>query len=106
MNRFKAIGSVFVLVPALALLSTQARAEFKCDSPTARVDRVACEKAKESPSALRRYIERMRIIESLDFADYVNDAQQAAWAQNESKRVPTKKAPVHSADFVQENPGA
>ena len=106
MNRFKAIGSAFLLVPALALLSTQARAEFKCDSPTVRVDRVACEKAKESPSALRRYIERMRIIESLDFSDYVNDAQQAAWAQNESNRAPAKKASAHSAEFVQENPGA
>ena len=106
MNRFKAIGSAFVLVPALALLSTQARAEFKCDSPTVRVDRIACEKAKESPSALRRYIERMRIIESLDFSDYVNDAQEAAWAQNESNRATTKKASVHSAEFVQENPGA
>ena len=106
MNRFKAIGSAFVLVPALALLSTQARAEFKCDSPTVRVDRVACEKAKESPSALRRYIERMRIIESLDFSDYVNEAQQAAWAQNESNRATSKKASAHSAEFVQENPGA
>lgn len=106
MNRFKAIGSAFVLVPALALLSTQARAEFKCDSPTVRVDRVACEKAKESPSALRRYIERMRIIESLDFSDYVNDAQQAAWAQSESNRATAKKASAHSAEFVQENPGA
>ena len=106
MNRFKAIGSAFLLVPALVLLSTQARAEFKCDSPTVRIDRVACEKAKESPSALRRYIERMRIIESLEFSDYVNDAQVAAWAQNESNRAATKKASVHSAEFVQENPGA
>ena len=106
MNRFRAIGSTLLLVPALALVSAQARAEFKCDSPTARVDRVACEKAKESPSALRRYIERMRIIESLDFSDYVNDAQQAAWAQNESNRAATKKASAHSAEFVQENPGA
>ncbi len=106
MNRFKAIGSTLLLVPALALVSAQARAEFKCDSPTVRVDRVACEKAKESPSALRRYIERMRVIESLDFSDYVNDAQAAAWAQNESSRAPAKKATVHSAKFVQENPGA
>ena len=93
------------MVPALALLSTQARAEFKCDSPTVTFDRVACEKAKESPSALRRYIQRMRMIESLEFSDYVNDAQAAAWAQNESSRA-AKKAPVQSAKFVQENPGA
>ncbi len=63
MNRFKAIGSTLVLVPALALLSTQARAEFKCDSPSRHFDRVACEKAKESPSALRLYIQRIQMID-------------------------------------------
>lgn len=106
MNRFKAIGSAFLLVPALALVSTQARAEFKCDSPSGHFDRVACEKAKDSPSALRQYIQRIRMIDNLYFYDYVNDAQAAAWAQNESDRAPTKKASVHSARFVQENPGA
>jgi hypothetical protein len=105
MNRFKAIGSALLLVPALALVSTQARAEFKCDSPSG-FDRAACEKAKESPSALRQYIQRMRGIESLYFPDYVNDAQAAAWAQNESTRAPAKKARAQSARFVQENPGA
>jgi hypothetical protein len=105
MNRFKAIGSALLMVPALALLSTPARAEFKCNSQAGIFDRVACEKAKEGPSALRRYIERMRIIESLEFSDYVDDAQAAAWAQNESRRAP-QRAPVQSARIVQENPGA
>ncbi len=106
MNRFKAIGSVLLLVPALTLVSTQARAEFKCDSPSSQLDRVACEKAKESPSALRQYIQRIRVIESLYFSDYVNEAQAALWAQNEADRAPAKKAPVQSVRFVQENPGA
>ena len=106
MNRLKAIGSALLLVPAFALVSTQARAEFKCDAPSVRLDRVACEKAKESPSALRRYIERMRMIDSLYFPDYVNEAQAAAWAQNESSRKPARQAPVRSARFIQENPGA
>ena len=83
MNRFKAIGSALLMVPALALFSTPARAEFKCNSQAGIFDRVACEKAKEGPSALRRYIERMRIIESLEFSDYVDDAQ-AAGAQGEA----------------------
>ena len=105
MNRFKLVGSAFLLVPALALLSTPARAEFKCGSPQTRLDRVACEKAKESPSALRQYIQRIRVIDSLYFPDYVNEAQAAAWAQNEPKRAP-KKAPVQSATVLPEYTGA
>ena len=105
MNRFKAIGSALLFVPALSLVSTQARAEFKCDAPSMNVDRTACEKAKEGPSALRRYIERIRMIDSLQFSDYVNEAQARAWAQSESNRVPAKKAPVQAADAA-ENYGA
>jgi len=105
MNCFKAIGSAFLLVPALALVSTQARAEFKCDAPSG-FDRVACEKAKEGPQALRRYIERVRMIESLQFSDYVSEAQARAWLQAESDRAATKKASVQSAEFLPENPGA
>ena len=106
MNRFKTIGSAFILVPALALLSTQARAEFKCDAPSTHIDRAACEKAKESPQALRQYIQRIRVIESLQFSDYVNEAQARAWAQNESNRAPTKKAPVQTAINLPEYTGA
>jgi hypothetical protein len=105
MNRFKAIGSTLLFVPALAFVSTQARAEFKCDAPSG-FDRVACEKAKESPQALRQYIQRMRGIESLYFPDYVNEAQARAWAQNELERTPTKKAPVQSAIGLPEYTGA
>lgn len=99
MNRFKAIGCSLVLLPSLALVSAQAHAEFKCNEPGARIDRVACEKAKESPSALRQYIQRIRAIESLQFSDYVDDAQESAWAQNSSKRGPVKKAPVQAASL-------
>jgi hypothetical protein len=101
MNRFKAIGSAILFVPALSLVSAQARAEFKCDAPSMNVDRIACEKAKEGPSALRRYIERVRMIDSLQFSDYVNEAQARAWAQSESNRVPAKKAPVQAADTAE-----
>jgi len=106
MNRFKAIGSAFLLLPALALISTQAHAEFKCDAPGARIDRVACEKAKEGPQALRRYIERIRVIESLEFSDYVSEAQARTWLQAESDRAAAKRASVQSAEFWPENPGA
>jgi hypothetical protein len=106
MNRFKAIGSAFLLVPALALVSTPARAEFKCDAPGAHVDRVACEKAKESPQALRRYIERVRGIESLQFSDYVSEAQARAWLQAESDRAAAKKAPVKTVTGLPQYTGA
>ena len=105
MNRLKAIGSAILLVPALALVSTQARAEYKCNEPQVTFDRTACEKAKESPDALRQYIQRIRGMHSLQFSDYVNEAQARAWAQSESNRVPAKKAPVHAADTA-ENYGA
>jgi len=106
MNRFKAIGSALLLVPALALVSTQAHAEFKCDAPGTHLDRVACEKAKESPDALRQYIQRVRGIHSLQFSDYVSEAQARAWLQAESDRAAAKKASVQSAEFLPENPGA
>ena len=106
MNRLKEVGSALLLAPTLALVSAHANAEFKCDAPSVRIDRAACEKAKESPSALRQYIQRIRVIESLQFSDYVNDEQARAWAQNESNRASIKKAPVQSAEFLQETPGA
>ena len=106
MNRFKAIGSAFLLVPAMALLSTPAHAEFKCNSPTWTFDHSACEKAKEGPDALRRYVQRMEGIANLQFSDYVDEARAAAWAENDSSRTALRKAPVQSARFEQENPGA
>ena len=106
MTRFKKIGSAFLLVPALALLSAQARAEYKCDSPPVTFDRTACEKAKKGPDALRQYIQRIQVISNLQFSDYVNEARAAEWAQNDASRTEARRAPVHSARFEQENPGA
>ena len=106
MNRLKAIGSVFLLVPALTLASTQARAEYKCNEPQVTFDRAACEKAKESPDALRQYIQRIRGIHSLQFSDYVNKAQEQAWALDAATRAATKKASAQSAEFWPENTGA
>lgn len=106
MNRLKTIGSALLLVPAMALLSTQARAEFKCDAPSTHIDRAACEKAKESPHALRQYVQRIRPIESLQFFDYVNEAQARAWAQYEPVRAPARKAAVQTAVGLPEYTGA
>ena len=90
----------------MALLSTPAHAEFRCNSPTVTFDRTACEKAKEGPDALRRYVQRMEGIAHLQFSDYVNEARAAEWAQNDASSTATRKAPVQSARFEQENPGA
>ena len=106
MNRFKAIGSAFLLVPALALVSTPTRAEFKCDAPSMRIDRVACEKANESPQALRQYIQRVRGIHSLQFSDYVSEAQERIWAENAAGRAPAKKAAVQALTGLPQYTGA
>jgi hypothetical protein len=102
MNRYKAVCSVLIVAPALAVLSTQAHAEFKCDAPQSRVDRVACEHAAEGPDALRHYISRMRPIDSLYFWDYVDEARARQWAAN---RPETRPARVIVADQA-EKPGA
>lgn len=105
MNRFKALGSALLFVPAIALVSTQARAEFKCGTPQTTFDRTACEKAAESPDALRQYIQRMQVITNLYFFDYVNEAQAVAWAQNDASRQAGRKATVQTATAVQTAPG-
>jgi hypothetical protein len=104
MNKYKAIGSALLFTPLLALFSAQARAEFKCDAPPSRIDRVACEHATQSPQALRHYIQRMRVIDSLYFFDYVDESRARAWAANKPV-APAKPAQQMLADQL-EKPGA
>ena len=104
MNCLKTLTTAFLLVPALALSATQARAEFKCSEPQTALDRGACEKAAEGPVALRQYIQRIRVIDSLYFFDYVNEAQAVAWASDAS-RAPGK-SPVQTATAVEHPVGA
>lgn len=106
MNRLKAIGCSLFLLPSLALVSAPARAEFKCDAPSMNVDRAACEKAKESPDALRQYIQRVRGINSLQFSDYVSEAQARAWAEDKSRRAPAKEIPVQTVIGLPDYTGA
>jgi hypothetical protein len=80
------------LVTAL-LVATSAQAEYRCDAPPTRLDRRACEAAKEGPEALRHFIERVRSIERLYFPDYVNEATELAWEQaRERARLAAKEA--------------
>ncbi len=78
MNTFRFHSGARVRVPALAallalssLISSNATAATRCEAPTSRVDRVACEKAKEGPDALRRFVQRTQSIYGLYFWDYM-----------------------------------
>ena len=82
MNRINTIA-IRSIAAALfgAVLSSAAVAgsNYKCDEPRTPIDRRACEAAAQGPVALRRFIERMQSIESLQFSDYMTDAQLLAW---------------------------
>ena len=82
MNRFNATAFRFAAAALFgAVLSSAAIASsnYKCDEPRTPIDRRACDAAAQGPEALRRFIERMRVIESLEFSDYMTDAQLLAW---------------------------
>ena len=103
MNRYNAMYAALIVGPVLAFVSTQVRAEFKCDAPQLRIDRVACDHAAQSPEALRHYVQRMRVIDNLYFFDYVNEERAREWATSRSER--SARSPVLIADQT-EKPGA
>ncbi len=59
------------LVAANALLASSGFAATRCAAPADHVDRAACAKAKESPDALRHYVERTQALYQLYFWDYI-----------------------------------
>ncbi len=98
MNRNRTLSRVcFGLLPIAALPA--AHAEFKCDGrPLTRVDATACAKAAESPSALRQYVSRTRMIYGLQMTDYTRfegDEPQSQPAQ--AKQVKTQNSVAHVA---------
>ena len=98
MKPSKLLYSTLLLAPALTLASV-AQAEYKCNLPQHGFDRVACEKAAQGPDALRRYIARMQSIQSLQFSDYVNEAQARQWAEAERDRAAAPKERAKTAPF-------
>lgn len=86
---------VLLLLPVLLLLGLEARAECKCDEPSTSIHARACEKAAEGPAALRHFVQRMQVIENLDFNDYVNDARLLAWS--ERSKFASKEEGSHAA---------
>lgn len=83
--RFTAAALVGTALSTVAVAGTV----YKCDAPSTSIDRRACEAAKQGPEALRRFIERIRVIESLEFANYMTDAQLLAWRE---AKEPTRTA--------------
>jgi hypothetical protein len=67
------------------LVSTGASAQFRCDAPSTSLDRRACEAARQGPDVLRRFIQRVQLIESLHFHDYVDEATRTAWERDETR---------------------
>lgn len=66
-----------VLLSAAGIGSSQA--EYRCDPPPTRIDRMACQAAAEGPQALRQYVQRMRWLTTIQFSDYVNQRTIDAW---------------------------
>jgi hypothetical protein len=73
-----------------------AQATPRCDNPTFPVDRVACAKAKESPEALRRFIERTQSIHMLYFWDYMSEADLER--HHARRQVPAREATARAQD--------
>lgn len=70
-ERAIAFARAAMLAGATLAFASAVSAAPLCEAPKTRIDRVACDKASESPTALRRYIARMQIIQPLDFASYM-----------------------------------
>ena len=97
MKRFNANAFRFTAAALFgATLSTTGVAgEYKCNQPPTRIDQLACDAAAQGPVALRRFIQRMQVIESLSFSDYMTDAQLLTWREANQ---PTRTAGVNRAD--------
>jgi hypothetical protein len=52
--------------------------DSKCSAPNGIGERRACEKAKEGPEALRRFVERTRMIYGLHYWDFAPRTRLAA----------------------------
>ena len=72
-----------ILLFGTVACASAAHAEYRCESPQSHFDRIACEKAKQSPTALRQFIQRIRSIESLHYYDYVGPRGTTAATEQE-----------------------
>ena len=86
----------------LASAAAGVSAEYRCNPARSSIGQRACEAARQGPDALRHFIQRMRVIESLDFYDYVNDATLLAWEEKSARESAAAKedspAPIASKE--------
>ena len=86
----------------LASAAAGASAEYRCNPAPSPIDRRACEAAQQGPDALRHFIERMQMIQSLYFFDYVDDATLLAWEEKSARESAAAKedspAPIASKE--------
>jgi hypothetical protein len=71
MRRFAFPSAVAcALLAGVAFHVTPALAASRCDSPQGAIEQRACAKAAEGPDALRRFVERTRMIYGLYYYDF------------------------------------
>jgi hypothetical protein len=81
-------GVTALLLAGLAELSSAA---VDCRAPGSSIDRRACAKAAEGPEALRRFIERTRMIYGLYYWDYMVRYERNAAARWDADNVATRQ---------------
>ena len=96
MKRFNANAFRFTAAALFGATSdtTGVAGEYKCNQPPTRIDQIAGDAAAQGSVALRRFIQRVQVIESLSFSDYMTDVQPFAWREVNK---PTRTAEVNSA---------
>jgi hypothetical protein len=88
MNRIRLSAWSAAAALVLGVATTASVAAPRCEPPNLPGERMACEKAKESPESLRRFIERTQSVYSLYFWDYMSEAdldKRAAQRQAQSE---------------------
>lgn len=74
--RLAAASATPALVLALMLAApAQAQETTRCQSPASAVDRVACDKARQGPETLRRFVQRTQPTLMLHFWDYMSPSE-------------------------------
>jgi len=91
------LGHCALLAGAMLFCAGAARAEYRCNAPGSHFDRVACQQAQQSPTALRQFIHRIRSIESLYYYDYVDPRSTAAVIDQDEQAARPKRTQVAQA---------
>jgi len=96
-SRATSLGFSALLAGAVLFCAGAARAEYRCDAPGSHFDRIACQKAQQSPVALRQFIHRIRSIESLFYYDYIDPHGTAAVIEPDEQAARPKRTQLAQA---------